>query len=63
VVLKERHLSHSSNIPTKLDSLKARLSWFDDKGGDQVLYAPEIEEMCEVAIIVASKGDLNCDPF
>jgi len=46
--LKEWHLSHSSNIPAKLDSLKARLSWLDDKGEDEVLSSVEIEEMCGI---------------
>jgi len=43
--LKEWHLSHSKNIPAKLDSLKARLSVLDGKGEDERLSEVEIEEL------------------
>jgi len=41
--LKEWHLSHSDNIPSKLDTLKARLSWLDSRGEDELLSPVEIE--------------------
>jgi hypothetical protein len=46
--LKEWHLSHSNNIPSKLDTLKARLSCLDGRGEDELLSPDEIEEMCGI---------------
>lgn len=43
--LKEWHLTHSTNIPAKLDSLKARLSSLDGRSADGVLSPVEIEEL------------------
>ncbi|MCI92514.1 endonuclease/exonuclease/phosphatase family protein, partial [Trifolium medium] len=34
IALKEWHVSHSRNVPGRLDSLKARLSMLDRKGED-----------------------------
>ena len=43
--LKEWHSVHAQNIPSKIDSLKGRLSVFDEKGQDVELTTDEQEEM------------------
>jgi len=45
MVLKDWHLSHASNIPAKLDSLKSRLSSLDGRGEEGVLTPEEMEEL------------------
>jgi len=45
MALKDWHVSHSKNVPSKIDSLKARLSVCDCKGEDEVLTADEVAEL------------------
>lgn len=57
--LKEWHSIHAKNIPRKLDSLKAWLSVFDDKGEDGGLSVEEIEEMRGIAHDIHSLSRVN----
>jgi hypothetical protein len=43
--LKEWHMTHAHNLPSKIESLKGRLSVLDLKGEDDTLSEAEIEEM------------------
>lgn len=45
VVLKEWHITHSQNLPGKIETLKLRLSELDNKGEEAVLLDDEVEEM------------------
>lgn len=45
VALKEWHSTHAKNLMGKINSLKARLSDFDEKGAVNGLSAEEIDEM------------------
>ena len=57
--LKEWHLSHYNNIPAKLDSLKARLAWLDDRGEDALFSSVEMEEMCDITHDIHSLSRVN----
>lgn len=57
--LKEWHSVHAKNIPRKLDSLKAWLSMFDDKGEDGGLSVEEIEEMRGITHDIHSLSRVN----
>jgi hypothetical protein len=43
--LKEWHMAHSQNLPSRIDSLKARLSDLDLKGEEDVLSEAELEDL------------------
>jgi len=46
--LREWHSTHVKNIPGRIDTLKARLSEFDEKGAEGGLSIEEIDEMRDV---------------
>jgi hypothetical protein len=45
VALKEWHGAHAQNLPSRIDSLKVRLSALEGNGEDEVLSETEIEEL------------------
>ncbi|MCI48825.1 endonuclease/exonuclease/phosphatase family protein, partial [Trifolium medium] len=45
VALKEWHLSHTANLPGRIDSLKSKFSFLDGKGGVEDLTENEVEEL------------------
>ncbi|GAU45885.1 hypothetical protein TSUD_401090, partial [Trifolium subterraneum] len=45
VALKEWHLSHAQNLPSRIDSLKTRLSNLDNKGEEEDLSVDEVVDM------------------
>ncbi|GAU47231.1 hypothetical protein TSUD_107670 [Trifolium subterraneum] len=45
VALKEWHMSHVQNLPSRIDSLKTRLSDLDSKGEEEDLSVAEVEDM------------------
>ncbi|MCI96758.1 endonuclease/exonuclease/phosphatase family protein, partial [Trifolium medium] len=42
--LKEWHRTHAQNLPSRIESLKDRLSTLDQKGEDEVLSEEELVE-------------------
>jgi len=59
VDLKEWHSTHAKNIPGRIDSLKVRLSDFDDKGADNGLSAEGIDEMRGITHDIHSLSRVN----
>ncbi|GAU49673.1 hypothetical protein TSUD_91110 [Trifolium subterraneum] len=57
--LKEWHQSHAQNLPSRIESLKLQLSALDNKGGDAVLSAVELEEMHEISSDIHSLSRMN----
>jgi hypothetical protein len=45
VALKDWHGAHAQNLPSRIDSLKVRLSALEGKGENEVLSETEIEEL------------------
>ncbi|MCI73034.1 endonuclease/exonuclease/phosphatase family protein, partial [Trifolium medium] len=45
VALKEWHVSHAQNLPSRIDSLKTRLSEMDSKGEVEDLSEAEVEDL------------------
>ncbi|MCI11520.1 endonuclease/exonuclease/phosphatase family protein, partial [Trifolium medium] len=45
LALKEWHVAHSHNLPSRIDSLKGRISALEDKGEEEDLSAAELEEL------------------
>ncbi|GAU10636.1 hypothetical protein TSUD_419760, partial [Trifolium subterraneum] len=43
--LKEWHMTHTKNLPSRIDSLKVRQSCLDQKGEEDVLLEAELEEL------------------
>ena len=52
-------MSHSTNIPAKVDSLKARQAWLDGKGVDGVMPPEELDELCETSNAIHSLSRVN----
>jgi hypothetical protein len=46
--LKERHVAHSKNFPSRIDSLKWRLSALDLKGEGDTLSEAELEDIHDI---------------
>ncbi|GAU26985.1 hypothetical protein TSUD_290350 [Trifolium subterraneum] len=54
LALKEWHKTHSQNLPSKIDSLKVRLSVLEVKGEEEALAEAEIEELHEIMFDIHS---------
>ncbi|GAU47312.1 hypothetical protein TSUD_283800 [Trifolium subterraneum] len=57
--LKEWHISHSRNVPDKIDSLKARLSVMDCKGEEEGLNESEVLELHGITSDIYSLTRMN----
>jgi hypothetical protein len=57
--LKEWHVAHSKNLPSRIDSLKARLSALDLKGKEDTLSEAEIEDLHGVTADIHSLSRLQ----
>ena len=59
LALKEWHSVHAQNIPGRIDSLKSRLSVFDEKGEGGELSIEEVEEMRGITLDIHSMSHIN----
>ncbi|GAU51940.1 hypothetical protein TSUD_417220, partial [Trifolium subterraneum] len=59
VALKEWHSAHVQNLPSRIESLKARLTDLDQKGEDGVLSEDEIVELHGVSSDIHSLSRMN----
>ncbi|GAU46776.1 hypothetical protein TSUD_402880, partial [Trifolium subterraneum] len=57
--LKEWHSAHVQNLPSRIESLKARLTDLDQKGEDEVLSEDEIVELHGVSSDIHSLSRMN----
>ncbi|MCI48231.1 cysteine-rich receptor-like protein kinase, partial [Trifolium medium] len=57
--LKEWHMTHVQNLPSRIDTLKDRLSALDQKGEDEVLSEAELVEFHGVTSDIHSLSRLN----
>ncbi|PNX84817.1 cysteine-rich receptor-like protein kinase, partial [Trifolium pratense] len=57
--LKDWHATHAQNLPSRIDSLKNRLSALDTKGEEEDLLATELEELHGITSNIQSLSRLN----
>jgi hypothetical protein len=57
--LKDWHAAHAQNLPSKIDSLKERLSALDAKGEEEALSEAEIEDLHGITSDIHSLSRLN----
>jgi hypothetical protein len=57
--LKEWHAAHTQNLPSRIDSLKVRLSVLDLKGEEDTLSEAELEDLHEVTTDIFSLSRLQ----
>ncbi|CAJ2635027.1 unnamed protein product [Trifolium pratense] len=63
VALRDWHLAHAQNIPSRIDSLKFRLSALDEKGEEDDLSEAELAELHGVSSMWLKEGDANSKYF
>ncbi|MCI30732.1 endonuclease/exonuclease/phosphatase family protein, partial [Trifolium medium] len=59
LALKEWHVAHTQNLPSRIDSLKVRLSDLEGKGEDTVLSDVELVELHGITSDIQSLSRLN----
>ncbi|GAU16975.1 hypothetical protein TSUD_37330 [Trifolium subterraneum] len=57
--LKDWHTTHAQNLPSRIESLKVRLSTLDQKGGEEVLSEAEIAELHGISTDIHSLSRMN----
>jgi hypothetical protein len=53
------HVAHSQNLPSRIDSLKARLPVLDAKGEEEDLSEAELEDLHGISVDIHSLSRLN----
>ncbi|PNX61741.1 cysteine-rich receptor-like protein kinase, partial [Trifolium pratense] len=57
--LKEWHRAHTQNLPSRIETLKARLSALDEKGEEEALSEEELVEFHGVSLDIHSLSRLH----
>ncbi|CAJ2669290.1 unnamed protein product [Trifolium pratense] len=57
--LKDWHISHTQNLPSRIESLKERMAVLDVKGGEEDLSESELAELHGVSLDIHSLSRLN----
>ncbi|MCI68175.1 endonuclease/exonuclease/phosphatase family protein [Trifolium medium] len=61
LALKDWHTAHTQNLPSRIESLKDRLTAFDEKGGEVDLSEAELEELRGVTSDIHSLSRMNAN--